>query len=71
MNVDPEMVFEMWACFHGEVYYDDMKKAYYDWQKRGKLSQSVTDFCIDIMTDRIPLIAVPLKAKNKLKGNDT
>lgn len=69
MNVEPELVFDIWACFQSDIYADDVKKAQYDWRKRGIVSPSVTDFCLDILTDRIPLVAVPLpkqRAKNKL-----
>lgn len=72
MGITTDLVFDMWACFHDEIYIEDVNKARYDWQKRGIVSSSVTDFCLDILTERIPLIAVPIprqKAKNLLKGD--
>jgi hypothetical protein len=71
MNVPPETVFDLWACFDKDSTIEDVNKAVYDWHKRGKVSNSVVDFCLDILTDRIPLITLPrTKARNKLKGGE-
>ena len=71
MNVEHYMVFDMWACFQNDTTPEQVDKLYERWYYEGKVTQSVQSFCLDILTDRIPLITLPRptqKARKK-KGD--
>ena len=63
MNVTEHMVFEMWGCFERDVSTKQVDEAYNLFYYEGKINARIQSFCIDILSGRIPLITLPLKAK--------
>ena len=59
MNVPPHMVFDMWGAFKDGTTPEVVDKQYERWYYEGRVSSSVESFCLDILTDRIPLITLP------------
>ncbi len=71
MNVEHYMVFDMWGAFQSGISIDDVDKQYERWYYEGKISPSVQSFCLDILTSRIPLVALPTpKQKARKKKGD-
>jgi len=65
MNVSIHMLFDMWGCFETGAGQVEADRAYSKYYYENKISKSMENFCIDVLTGRIPLISLPLKAKKK------